>query len=123
MQLNYTRLNINERVEIALLLNKQEFSIRKVAKKINRSPSTVSRELRRVCDDKYNYMQAQENVMKKRFRNRNKIDKYKGLIDYLINNHDPNVRSIYAVLTRFKKSSTGKSHQSKKSITRLIATF
>ena len=51
--MNYSRLSLNERIniEVGIKLNK---SIRAIAKELDRSPSTVSRELKRI-DDRAKY--------------------------------------------------------------------
>ena len=44
--MNYNHLNINERTVISLLAS-SDVSIREIAKQLGRSPSTISRELKR----------------------------------------------------------------------------
>ena len=47
--MNYTHINYEERVLIEHYFN-LNYSINKIAKEINRSPSTISRELKRNFD-------------------------------------------------------------------------
>ncbi|MCK5581085.1 MAG: IS30 family transposase [Candidatus Omnitrophica bacterium] len=51
---HYNRLSLIEREEISRLLV-LNFSIREISKKINRHPSTISREIKRSCPNKSHY--------------------------------------------------------------------
>lgn len=61
--MNYNHLNINERTVISLLAS-SDVSIREIAKQLGRSPSTISRELKRnqtnERDSRYIPSKAQE---------------------------------------------------------------
>ena len=62
----YTHLTINEREQI-FLLSAQGHSIRAIAKKVERSPSTISRELARNQDERnYSPSTAQDNYTKRK---------------------------------------------------------
>ncbi|MST89610.1 helix-turn-helix domain-containing protein [Sharpea azabuensis] len=61
--MNYSHLNLNERTIISLLAS-SDVSIREIAKQLGRSPSTISRELKRnqtnERDSRYISSKAQE---------------------------------------------------------------
>ena len=56
--MNYYHLSIEERTVI-LQLHISRFSIREIARQLDRSPSTISRELKRNCYRIYNPANAQ----------------------------------------------------------------
>ena len=86
--MNYKRLTINERVVISQLKS-SGYSIRKIAKFLDRSPSTISRELKRksiqkgkkkpkdfysatIAQDKYIAFSVTRSKLSKRFLHRKK---------------------------------------------------
>ncbi len=61
----YQHLQPEERVTLASLVQ-QNVSLRQIAKRLNRSPSTLSRELRRFGQDGYGSVQAQQKSVQRR---------------------------------------------------------
>jgi IS30 family transposase len=62
---SYQHLQPEERVTLASLVQ-QNVSLRQIAKRLNRSPSTLSRELRRFGQDGYGSVQAQQKSVQRR---------------------------------------------------------
>lgn len=96
----YNHISKKERQRIEFLLN-NNYSIRSIAKELNRYPSSISREINRnkinidnksnninnnynEYNNKYSWFEAQYRSKDIRFKNINKIDKYPDLQNYII---------------------------------------
>ena len=100
--IKYNQLALNEREKI-FLFNKDNNSIRQMAKQLGRAPSTIKRELDRNCSDIGYLLDSANNLAKKRkFTNQTKLDKDTLLKAYVVKHLRDDKWSPEAIAGRLK---------------------
>lgn len=96
MSKTLNKLSHNERYLIDILFNQERKSQSKIAKLLNRSKSTISRELKRnTFDGYYNHEIAQEKTIERRWHNHSMyLLKYKGYTNEFIKKFDKRYSGI-----------------------------
>lgn len=105
--MNYTRISDKCRVQIQTLLLEGR-SIRYIAKMLRYSPSTISREIKRVGNLEYTCeLASADSKIKQAKRYKNPNIKYRQQIEYLCTNHNKQTKSVRVVDFAFKSKFKG----------------
>lgn len=105
--MNYTRISDKCRVKIETLLNDGK-SIRQIAKILCYSPSTISREIKRVGNALYtSELASADSATKRTSRYKNPSIKYKEQIEFICANHNKLTKSVRVVDFAFKSKFKG----------------
>ena len=113
--MNYKQLNEYERAIINTYLSTGK-SIRFVANLLNRSPSTISREIKRNGIDKNNGIKAHgKSILRRKLSKQINLDKYKDFLNFFYDNFDKRFNGPSVIINISKKNNLFEnipSHQS-----------
>ena len=104
MSKTLNKLSHNERYLIDILFNQERKSISEIGRILNRSKSTISRELKRnTFDGYYNHEVAQQKAITRRWHNHAMyLLKYKEYTDEFMKKFDKNIQELKLLFTNYK---------------------